>query len=282
MINATGVCRRWTAAPGNRTGVRRVCMDMKARLILIGVVLLLAGCAPSISEASPDPSSRPRASAAPGAGPTAPASPSQSPDMVPVSGECAYPSASIPDTVMVRDVFRAGAGVTQTCVDRGADDGYFEYLPDPCGSELGVKTSSIVARRAIEVTFDDDPGNADVQTSMYRHTVTIYNSSDAASAYLSSVRAAVRECPTRDLRSWTWKYAIISSTARNLELSVRHIAEQPVEGGVPQQATFRVSVYRSGPRVSVVSDVGWEGHPSLKSAVDALVRTAAEQLDRWE
>lgn len=202
--------------------------------------------------------------------------------MPPVGGQCAYPSATIPDKVMVRDLFREGARISEACVDRGADEAYFEYLPDPCGRELGVKTSSILARRAIEVTFDDDPENADAQTSMYRHTVTVYNSSDAASAYLSSVRAAVRECPTRSLQSWTWKYAIISSTARNLELSVRHIADQPVEGGVPQQAAFRVSVYRSGPRISVVSDVGWEGHPSLKPAVDALARTAADQLDRWQ
>jgi hypothetical protein len=183
---------------------------------------------------------------------------------------------------MVRDVFREGTGVTEACVDRRAEEAYFEYLPDPCGRDLGVKTSSIMARRAIEVMFDDDPSNGESQASMYRHTVTVYNSADAASAYLSSVRAAVRECPTRDLESSIWKYAILSSTAQRLELSVRHIANHPLEGGEPKEATFRISVFRSGARVSVVSDVGWEGYPSTKLAVDALVKAAAEQLDRWE
>lgn len=199
-----------------------------------------------------------------------------------MTGECAYPSDAIPDTVMVRDVFRTGTAVTPTCVDRGAAEAYREYLPDPCSRDLGVRTSSIVARRAIEVMFDDDPTNADPQASMYRHTVTVYSGTDAASAYLSSVRAAVRECPVREVTSSTWKYAIVSSTAQRLELSVRHVANHPVEAGEPLQATFRVSLYRSGARVSVVSDVGWEGHPSTTSAVDALARTASEQLDRWE
>jgi hypothetical protein len=265
-------------AAGNRLTSACVCLGMKAHLTLIGAALALAACAPSTPEASPTPSTKPEASATRSA---AAASTSPSPDSVPVAGKCAYPSDPIPDKVMVRDVFRTGTGVTPTCVDRGAEDAYAEYLPDPCDRDLGVKTSSIVARRAIEVMFDDDPSNDDPQASLYRQTVTVYNSADAASAYLSSVRAAVRECPVRDLTSATWKYAILSSTAQRLELSIRHIANHPVEGGEPQEATFRVSVYRSGARVSVVGDVGWEGHPSTKSAVDALVKTAAEQLDRW-
>lgn len=180
---------------------------------------------------------------------------------------------------MVRDVFNAGSGVTETCVDKSAEEAYFEYLPDPCGRGLGVKTSSIIARRAIEVSFDDDPSNADSETSMYRHTVTVYSSGDAASAYLSSVRAAVRECPTRKLRASTWKYTILSSTATRLELSIRRVYGEAE--GVPKEGTFRVSVARAGAKVSVLTDVGWEGLPSYKSAVDALTKAASEQLERW-
>lgn len=259
-------------------------MDMKAHLTLIGAVLVLAACTPANRSAGPTPAPAVSPSAVPATSPSASptASPAGSPGLVPVTGNCKYASADIPDKVMVRDVFHEGSEVSETCVDHGAEEAYFEFLPDPCSRDLGVKTSSILARRAIEVTFDDDPSNADAQASMYRHTVTVYNSADAASAYLSSVRAAVRECPVRDLKSWTWKYAIVSSTAQRLELSVRHIADHPLEGGEPQDATFRVSIFRSGARVSVVADVGWEGYPSTKAAVEALVKAAAEQLDRWE
>lgn len=198
-----------------------------------------------------------------------------------MTGPCSYRPEGIPDEVMVRDVFRTGSQGVEVCVDHGAEDAYFEYLPDPCDRDLGVKTSSIVARRAVQVTFDDDPSNADPQASIYRHTVTAYDSSDAASAYMSSVRAAVRECPVRKLPSSTWKYEIVSSTAQRLDLSVRRIADRPAENE-PASATFRISVYRCGAHVSVVADVGWEGIPSTKSAVDALVKAASEQLDRWE
>ncbi len=266
-------------AAGNRVTSGCVCFGMKAYLTLISAALALAACAPSTPEASHTPSTKPEPRAS--VSPSLPPSPrvAESPDSVPVN--CAYPTDAVPEKVMVRDLFRTGSGVTPTCVDHGEKDAYAEFLPDPCGRDLGVKTSSIVGRRAIQVVFDDDPTNDDPQASVYRHTVTIYNSDDAASAYLSSVRAAVRECPVRDLKSATWKYAILSSTAQRLELSVRHIANHPLEGGEPQEATFRVSVYRSGARVSVVGDVGWEGYPSLKSTVDALIKTAAEQLDRW-
>lgn len=256
---------------------------MKAHLTLIGAVLLLAGCSPPAhSSSSASPSAV--ASRSPAASPTVPpvSSPVVGRSEDPLAGPCAYPSAAIPDKVMVRDVFRTGSHVVEVCVDHAADEASFEYLPDPCGRELGLKTSSIAARRAVEVVFDDDASSDDVRTSMYRHTVTAYNSSDAASAYLSSVRAAVRECPVRRFPSWTWKYAIVSSTAQRLDLSVRRIADHPAEGGESASAVFRISVFRSGARVSVVSDVGWEGHPSAESAVDALVKAASEQLDRWE
>jgi len=263
---------------------------MKAYRTLIGTALLgsalsLAACATSSPGAQPAPSA-PATWSAPATASGAPSpAPSESPapvssDPSPATGKCAYPSAGIPDKLMVRDVFRMGTNVTENCVDRGVDDAYFEYLPDPCGRDLGVRTSSIVARRAIEVIFDDDPSNDQAQASMYRHAVTFYNSADAASAYLSSVRAAVRECPERKLKFSTWKYAIASSTTERLELTVRHIQLTEVEGGGPKEATFRVSVARSGARVSVISDMGWEGAPSYDSAVDALVRAAAEQLDR--
>lgn len=182
---------------------------------------------------------------------------------------------------MVRDVFHEGTTVTEACVDRRPQDPFFEYLPDPCGRDLGVRTSSIVARRAIQVIFDDNPKDGEQGPSMYRHTVTVYNGTDASSAYLSSVRAAVRECPTRSFTGWTFKYTIVSSTAQGIELSVRFIAEHPMEQGVPPEAPFRVSIFRSGDRVSVISDVGWEGYPSLDEAVDALVKAAATQLDQW-
>ena len=171
---------------------------------------------------------------------------------------------------MVRDVLHTGTGVTENCIDQRAADAYGEYLPDPCGRGLGIRTSSIVARRAIEVVFDDDPSTADAQPSVYRHTVTAYNSGDAASAYMSSVRAAVRECPVRELANETWAYAIVSSTAQRLDLSVRRTTR-----------TFSISIARSDARVSVLVDAGWEGVPSRESAVDALVKAAAQQLEHW-
>jgi hypothetical protein len=243
---------------------QRVSMSMKASLTLIGAALALAACTPS----TPTPvSSQSRPSqipvtAASSAPPPIIALPSLESTSA-VALKCAYSSASIPDQVMVRDVFGAGSDAT-----------------DPCDHDLGVKTSSIVARRAIEVTFDDDPSNAYSEASVYRHTVTVYNSGDAASAYLSSVRAAVRECPNRKLKFATWKYAILSSTATRLELSIRHIYEAAEVG--PKEGTFRVSIVRAGAKVSVLADVGWEGLPSYKSAVDALVTAASEQLVHWE
>ena len=251
---------------------------MRAFLTLAGAALLLSACAQSTPEASATPSAAPSVSAEPSA--SAEPSLSAEPEVPVVPGKCAYPSAAIPDKVMVRDVFHTGTGVTENCVDHRADDAYYEYLPDPCARDLGIRTSSIVARRAIEVLFDDDPSNDDAQASMYRHTVTVYNSGDAASAYMSSVRAAVRECPVRKLPHSTWTYTIVSSTAQRLELSVRRTQDEPVEGA-PAVATFRVSIARSQARISVLTDVGWEGVPSYGTAVNALVKAAAEQLERW-
>jgi hypothetical protein len=48
------------------------------------------------------------------------------------------------------------------------------------------------------------------------------------------------------------------------------------------EGTFRVSIARAGAKLSVLSDVGWEGSLSYKSAVDALVTAAAGQLAHWE
>jgi hypothetical protein len=255
-------------------------MGMKASGSLIGAVLVLAACTPSPPSAAPSPSSSP-ALASPFA-----SSPASSPALSPASEpsfaaeSCAYPPVPIPDTAMVRDVFHAGSSVTENCVDKRAEDAYSEYLPDPCGRGLGVKTSSVTARRAIEVIFDDNPANSDNEASIYRHAVTVYNSADAASAYLFSVRAAVRECPTRRLISSTWKYTIIASTATRLDLSVHRVYKAAETG--PLEGTFRVSIARAGAKVSVLSDVGWEGNPSYKSAVDALVTAAAGQLAHWE
>jgi hypothetical protein len=263
------------APPGNRSASERVSLGMKAMLTLISSALALAACTPAAHSPTPLPSPSVPSSSPSHSTPIV--LPSELPTVAPVS--CAYPATSIPDRVMVRDVYNVGSGVTETCVDKIADDVYFEYLPDPCGHGLGVKTSSIAARRAIEVTFDDDPSNAYIETSMYRHTVTVYNSGDAASVYLSSVRAAVRECPTRKLRASTWTYTILSSTATRVELSIRRVNAKAE--GVPKEGTFRVSIARVGAKVSVLTDVGWEGLPSYKSAVDALVKAASEQLERW-
>jgi hypothetical protein len=245
---------------------------MKANLIIVGAALILAACAPSTPEASTTP--------AVNATPTA-AAPSLSAEPQPLAPPrtCAYSSTDVPDQAMVLDLFHNGTGVTENCVDHRPEEAYFEYLPDPCARGLGIRSSSIVARRAIEVLFDEDPSTADPETATYRHTVTVYNSTDAASAYMSSVRAAVRDCPVRKLRHATWTYKIASSTAQRLELSVRRVYE--LAEGVPPVATFRLSIARSGARVSVLVDVGWEGIPSYDVTVTALFKAAADQLERW-
>src|SRR5215217_3782999 len=115
-------------------------MSMKAHLALIGTALVLAACTPSTPV--PAPSGPAPASASPT---LTLRSPEPEPSAAPV--KCAYPSTTIPDKVMVRDVFHAGSSVRDTCVENSEKDAYFEYLPDPCGHHLGVKTSSIVARR---------------------------------------------------------------------------------------------------------------------------------------
>jgi hypothetical protein len=120
----------------------------------------------------------------------------------------------------------------------------------------------------------DTPGNG---PSIYRHTVTAYRTADAASAYLSSVRAAVHDCPTRRLTDETDQYTIDSSSAQRIELSVTRVSGAGTEGA-PPQSTFRVSIVRSGVRVSVFTDVGWEGCPTSAHLVDALIKAAADQL----
>jgi len=254
---------------------------MKAYLALLGAVLVLVGCAPSqvgrtASGATASPSVT--AEATPTTTGTAAASSDPEPLVSPVA--CGYPSAGVPEKVMVRDVFHAGSSAIDACVDKGERDAYQEFLPDPCGHDLGDHTSSVVARRAIEVMFDDIPANADAETSMYRHIVTVYRDDDAASSYLSSLRAAIRDCPERTLEHSMWRYSITSSTAQGIELSVRRTYGQSETG--PRQATFRISVIRSGARVSVLTDVGWEGNPSFPAAVIALVHAATDQLAAWD
>src|SRR5262245_44861902 len=270
---------------------------MKAYLALLAAAVVLVGCAPSqvgrsASGATASPTATAPAvptttgtattgtaatgTAATGTAATRTAAPSSDPEPFVSPVACAYPSAGVPENVMVRDVFHAGSSAIDACVDSGERNAYQEFLPDPCGHDLGDHTSSVVARRAIEVMFDDNPANVDAETSMYRHIVTAYRDDAAASAYLSSLRPASRDCPERTLEHSMWRYSITSSTAQGIELSVRRTYGQPET--VPRQATFRISVIRSGARVSVLTDVGWEGNPTYPAAVIALVHAAADQL----
>jgi hypothetical protein len=197
------------------------------------------------------------------------------------SGSCRYSPDGVPAKVMVTDLYHTGeTTVKQHCVDQRPADAFFEYLPDPCNRGLGLQATSIASRRAVEVVFDENVPKND--PSQYRHTVTVYDSGDSASAYVSSVRAAVRECPVRKVTGATWTYAILSSTAGRLDLSVRRTADKGGAGqGVPPVATFRVSIAHSGAHVGVLTDVGWEGYPSADKARDALFKAAADQLERW-
>jgi hypothetical protein len=185
----------------------------------------------------------------------------------------------VPASVLVRDLFHTGTNVTEHCFAKPPAEPYYDYLPDPCGKALGDRSSTIAARRGIEVYFDDFPYDGNPSTSMYRHTVTVYKTAEDASAYLSQVRAAVQKCPKRATAYGFDRYAVVRSTSELLDLTVRKVAPQAEPA--PIDATFRVVVFRSGARVSVFTDVGWEGYPSEKPAVDALVAEAERLLRAW-
>jgi hypothetical protein len=83
--------------------------------------------------------------------------------------------------------------------------------------------------------------------------------------------------PCRRLTHETDHYTIDSSSAQRIELSVTRVSDPGTEGA-PPQATFRVSIVRSGALVSAFTDVGWEGYPTSTHLVDALITAAADQL----
>lgn len=151
-------------------------------------------------------------------------------------------------------------------------------LPEVCPDRKDDGDASILARRGIHAYLK--PVKEGYTPNTYFHTVTKYTATEAASAYLAGLRAAVDGCGGHRSGDIRYDYAVVSGPAlgdESLALTVTVTLDRPVEG-TPTQATFRISVVRVGSYVSVVHDSGWEGSPSSDAELGPVLAQAAAKL----
>ncbi|MBB5870680.1 hypothetical protein F4553_004059 [Allocatelliglobosispora scoriae] len=268
------------------TPVRRLA---GAHLILLVAIACTAACdggtpialppTPSASAATPAASpgpSNPGASNPVASNPVTP--PPDAPPTAPVVPACAADDARlIPESVLVRDAFVAGTFGEEQCLVRVPAEPFHEFLPNPCNDRGALPTAGILARRAIEVYFDDDPDNGNPETSRYRQVVTLYDSAAAAKAYVDDVLADVARCARRKVgKGHVFAYSVKAPG----ELGVQRFYSASAES-MPNGAIFQIFFVREGAKVSVVTDVGWEGYPSRPESLAQVGKRAAEVLRAW-
>lgn len=152
-------------------------------------------------------------------------------------------------------------------------------LPRICkGGGAPDSDRSILGRRGIYAYLK--PPKPDYVPSAYFHTVTRYTAPQAASAYLTELRADTAACGGYRDANKRYAFSLVDGTGagdESLELTLTLTYDEPVEGA-PQEARFTISVIRVGAYVSVVFDNGWEGSPTPPKDLDPVLTAAVTKL----
>ncbi|BCJ71716.1 hypothetical protein CS0771_12600 [Catellatospora sp. IY07-71] len=253
-----------------------------ALAVLIAAAAVLTACAGSPRP----PVAAPGTSAAAAPSSAAP-TPSPSPEDTRPAGRCLddYPG-QIPDAVfLVGSLTAEGLRENGICYRLAPpppgeqEPPSWDSLPRVCPTGAHASDALIADRRGINRIWNSAPKPDEHWTVSYDHTVTRYDGRGAVD-YLAELRAAVKRCGPYTEHGVRHDYAIVSGPklgdeSLRMTLHRRHLREPE---GMPQEATYYISVVRRGAYVGVVVDHGWEGSPTHDAAIFDVMAQAAKRL----
>ncbi len=160
----------------------------------------------------------------------------------------------------------------EVCV---TDKGDREVLPSLCPSESNPLPTD---QRALRHTVSEKLSSGEAPT-VYTQTVLVFKPGGAVT-YLNRLRTAMNSCPSHVRDGVKITYMRVDGPKagdETVSMRAEHRLPKPVEG-MPQVSTFRVIALRSGDKVSVIYDHGWEGAPSQDQTIFKAVTDSVRLL----